>query len=222
MNKLYLLLAFLIFTMDMNSQVWVSLGIGGTSAGSRTTISSDDEDDDVSLGIRANYIYVAPTIGYDMSDNLTIGASIAYSRIGDLSLTFDEDEFSYTGVQTISLLPFVRMVNWVSKDFQVYGQLDLALGILTDLDVAEDSEGERIENNLSSQVYGANIRPGILYMFNDNFSMNANFGSLGYNAIRSKVEEGEGDDKFSVVNRTYTLGLAVDMSTLRFGLNYHF
>ncbi len=214
MKKITLLFTLLFIAFQADAQLWISADVGFTTSGNKaeftsggTTIESD--------GPRTLDLIFAPTIGYNINDNITIGGIIAYNL--DRTVAEGDNTKETDAISEIAILPFMRYNHAINEKFGLYGQLDLgpSFGKVT-------SEFESGSTTVTSEAnllgFGINIRPGVYFQFSDHFSMNAHYGALGFNSDRFKVE----DDNAEQISRNSDFGLNLQMSSLRFGLNYHF
>lgn len=219
MKKIILSAALLIGAATAaNAQLWTSVDLGfssngGTYKASPTGGTSTTTD----LAKSSSYSFM-PTIGYNLSEHITIGAMLGY--VGGSETEKDVyvpgDELKYTEGK-FKVMPFVRYVGAINDNFGWYGQLDLGFAsgngkteLKTPGIATVSSEGKVGE-------LGLNIRPGIYYQFSDHFSMNTHYGALGYNADTFIDTDGG-----EFITKNTSFGLDLSMSTLRFGLNYHF
>ena len=157
MKKLFVMAALVLAAATVNAQAGkFYVGTCGISSGGAdytalmTGFSS--QGDETAWGL-------APEIGYNLSDNLTIGLGIGYTSFGD-----DSDMF---GVN-----PYVRWYGWKSGDFSVYLQGNIEYAKFNYID-GDDNK------------FGINVAPGIAYSFTEKWGINATFGVLGYEKYKS-------------------------------------
>lgn len=199
-------------------QSWISvdLGFATSQSSSKVTVGGTSTDTD---GPTFTSYHFTPTYGYNINEKITIGLGIGYgadkvetdNSVGGVTdKVIDEDNL-------FIIMPFARY-NWsVNDKFGVYGQLDITPGFGKNKnETVMGSTTVTTESDVFS--LGANIRPGIYYQFSDRWSMNSHFGSLGYNT-RTLSNEVSGT-KSESTNSGF--GLDLGMSSLGFGLNFHF
>jgi len=219
MKKIVLITAIAVFTtVAAQAQLWISANLGfNTNSGSNKKVmgSTTTETD---LPKTSSYHFM-PTIGYNLSDNICIGLGIGYNG----STNTDEDIYVIGDKETIKyggfkVMPFARYIGKINDNFGWYAQGDLGYGSGKET-TSYSGGGTTNTDDTKTSSLGFNIRPGVYYQFSDHFSMNTHYGQLGYNSWNSKS-----GDTTTVENtdKNSSFGLNLNMSTLGFGLNYHF
>ena len=151
MKKLFVMAALVLAAATVNAQAGKfyvgtsGISMGGGEVGLMTGFVS--QGDETIWGL-------APELGYNVSDNLTIGLGLGYTSFGD--------DLNMFGVN-----PYVRWYGWKSGDFSVYVQ--------GNIEYASFSNDGDDTNKL-----GINIAPGIAYSFTEKWGINATFGYFGY------------------------------------------
>ncbi|CAH0177892.1 outer membrane beta-barrel protein [Chryseobacterium sp. WG14] len=165
---------------------------------------------------------VLPTVGYFVDTNLAVGLGLGYqndntktvSTIG--ATTVDAKET----VSGFVVAPFVRKYWTVGEKLYIFGQLEVPMVFGQNKDEATStttvggtttSSSTSTKNNFTS--IGVNVKPGLDYFLNKNWSIEATIGEFGYNT--SKVDV----DGAKRVN-DYKFGL--NLSSVTFGVKYVF
>ncbi|GEN69677.1 MULTISPECIES: outer membrane beta-barrel protein [Chryseobacterium] len=165
---------------------------------------------------------VLPTVGYFVDTNLAVGLGLGYkndntktvSTIG--ATTVDAKET----VSGFVVAPFVRKYWTVGEKLYIFGQLEVPMVFGQNKDEATSTTtvggttattSTSTKNNFTS--IGVNVKPGLDYFLNKNWSIEATIGEFGYNT--SKVDV----DGAKRVN-DYKFGL--NLSSVTFGVKYVF
>lgn len=224
MKKVLILFLLLGFVSGVNAQVWTSIELGFNSEKTKSTTVIGTEINE-SEGPKISNLTLAPTIGFDLNENLCVGVVFSMTRYKELEEEAESIDKETSTMSEIDILPFVRYSANVTDDFVVYGQLNVGpkFGKNKFVDIRERFDGTIDTDIDESKIsgFGANIHPGVLYKFSDSFSMNAHFGNLGFNSRSEKVEFESTFGGYSK-DSSSSFGLDLSMSTLRFGLNIHF
>jgi hypothetical protein len=147
-----------------------------------------------------------------LNENLAVGLQ--------LNLNGSSTENGLLGVTTkvsdnsFGATPFVRYYKWIGDNFGLYGQFDVAFSSGTQK--TEVTDQEDVESKTSA--FGVGIRPGFQYWFQDDWSVNASVGFLGY---ASESVDGPADGDADEIT-TSGFGATLDFSTFNLGFNYHF
>lgn len=125
---------------------------------------------------------IRPEVGYTLNDNWAFGVALDYSDVENTGTTF-------------SVTPYARYT------FLRAG----ALSVFADGTV--EMERFKPESGDSTTGWGIAVKPGVAYAINENFSVVAHVGVLGY---------------YDLDNDTKAYGLELDASDLSFSLYYSF
>ena len=125
---------------------------------------------------------IRPEVGYTLNDNWALGVALGYTDVEDKGNTF-----------TVS--PYARYTFLKTGAFSVFadGTVEVAR--------YKPDAGD------STTGWGIAIKPGVAYAINENFSVVAHVGALGY---------------WDLDNDTKSYGLELDASDLSFSLYYSF
>lgn len=155
-------------------------------------IISEKTGDDKSSGFE-----IEPKVGFFVTDNIAIGGKLGYASLkSENAVTDTEDEARLT------VGAFGRYYFTPSSDFSLFGEFGVDYSSIEDK-LADDKAKE----------IGANLGLGLSYFVSSNFAIEATWAGLGYT---SNDNGGDGADK------TNTIGLGANLSSINFGLLYKF
>ncbi|KMQ64969.1 opacity protein [Chryseobacterium angstadtii] len=169
---------------------------------------------------------VIPTAGYFVGTNLAVGLGVGYKN----------DKTTETGTTLVPggrivaeskdtesafvVAPFVRKYWTIAEKLYIFGQLEVPMefGNVKNEDVSTTTLGSTTSTSSTSTKsnytsIGVNIKPGLDYFLNKNWSIEATIGEFGYNTSKFDV-----DGAKSVNN--YKFGL--NLSSVTFGVKYVF
>jgi outer membrane immunogenic protein len=171
---------------------------------------------------------IIPSVGVFVAPNLAVGAGFGYinSKMdrNDVILSSPYTTFiNYTGkTNTVVVAPFIRKYWTLSDKLYIFGQLEVPLefgkqnqdALVTTID---EMSGFSFQQTLSvEQKYtsiGVNVKPGLDYFLNKNWSIEATIGEFGYKKLKYK------EDDFRD-RKDYNFGL--NLSSVSFGVKYVF
>jgi len=202
--------------------MWVSANLGFNGTSSEVIRSGGSTS--TTKGPKTSGFWIMPTLGYNLNENITIGLGIGYESIkttDDKTVAGGTTNKNISTTNVMGIMPFMRYNMKVNDNFGWYAQLDVTpqFGTIKD----ESSIGTTTtttEGKISGFDFG--IRPGIGYKLGDHFSINAHYGVLGYNTKKKTWDDKSTSTITKVEEKDNSFGLSLDMSTLGFGLNYHF
>jgi len=154
MKKILMSLAALAVAATMNAQVWVGGEVGFTT---NHTNGSDHT---------AKEFSIAPEIGYNLSDNLSVAIALGYGHTSD----FDGTKFGIPGmtlsnVNAYSIKPYARYTFVKAGNFSAF--VDGGLKYNT-------AHAQGIENNFNQ--FGVFVTPGIAYSVSDKVTLVSHLG----------------------------------------------
>lgn len=211
MKKTILIVAASLATLVASAQTKMWIG-GNAGYNSSTTDLSGDTDPKTSGGS------FGPQFGYWVNDNIAVGLGLSYSSTtsenGSEGGVLDYKSKDVTGF-TVS--PFVRYYKKMDK-FALYGELNIGIGSgkTSWSDVTNSTGGTVTVPDAETKSFALNVGPGVQYWFSDNWSMNTTIGLLHYGTDTQVGQDGADDVT------TSSLDFGLDMTSLNFGLNYHF
>ena len=166
-----------------------------------------------------NYSFM-PTIATFVSANWAIGGGIGFQgNTSDVSM----DIMGYTLAAEQSntsfvIQPFARRYWDLSNKLYFFGQIDVPVSfgkMETEVEIPAALAGIVPANSFNTEdkytSVGVFVRPGLDYFINENWSLEATIGAVGYSNM--KPENGKSVDNFSI---------GVDMSNIMFGVKYLF
>ncbi|MEJ5104189.1 MULTISPECIES: outer membrane beta-barrel protein [Chryseobacterium] len=170
---------------------------------------------------------VLPTVGYFVNTNLAVGLGVGYKNDntkvttdGNLIPTGTFVNENKTTTSAFVVAPFVRKYWTIGEKLYIFGQLEVPMefGQFKDEDKRTETVGSTeaktstsTKDNFTS--IGVNVKPGLDYFLNKNWSIEATFGEFGYNTNKVNV------DGAKRVN-DYKFGL--NLSSVTFGVKYVF
>ena len=154
---------------------------------------------------KANAFEIAPKVGYFVTENIAIGASV-----GLQSLKFDDGAADATN-SGLGLGAFGRYYFTPADKFSLFAELGFDY---TSFDEEFDAEtGTVYGGSFESKEIGFGLGAGMNYFVSSNFSIEAGVAVLGYS---SNDNGGNGADK------TNTFQFGGDWRAVTFGVNYKF
>ncbi len=149
--------------------------------------------------VKSSAFTFSPAVGFFVANNIAVGARL------DLTTGTEEQPLvEDTKVNNFNGEVFGRYYFTPASKFSVFGELAVGFG-------SNKTEQGPIE--AKSSTFGVNAGVGINYFLSNHWSIEAGWAGLGYN---SNDNGGDGAEA------TNTFGLAVDLSSINFGLNYKF
>lgn len=147
--------------------------------------------------------HIAPTYGYKLSSTMQIVGRVGFESHTDKTNNDAKETGLGVGAE-------FRYGTRPSDNFFLFAALGVGFNSTKD-DNGTDTENDDVKGT----EINFGIRPGIDYMFNDKWSMTAHFGRLGYSSDKTEVGSVSPDP-------VGTFSLDLSMSSLAFGLFYHF
>ncbi|MCS4304671.1 outer membrane beta-barrel protein [Chryseobacterium sp. BIGb0232] len=169
---------------------------------------------------------VLPTVGYFVNTNLAVGLGVGYKN-DNTKVTKEEtigtSKFVGENKNTTSafvVAPFVRKYWTIGEKLYIFGQLEVPMEFGQYKNEVEGTEtvGTTVTKRSTSTKdnytsIGVNVKPGLDYFLNKNWSIEATFGEFGYNTNKVNI------DGAKRVN-DYKFGL--NLSSVTFGVKYVF
>lgn len=148
---------------------------------------------------------VLPAAGTFITPTIAVGGALGYqsaiqeSTLGPITSKTTDGAFV--------IMPFVRKYWGLGEKLYFFGQLDVPMAFGK---VKNEVTGLG-STSTNYSAYGVNIRPGLDYFVNNNWSFEATIGQFGYNT--AKPEGGKSTDNF---------GFGLNLSSITFGVKYLF
>ncbi|ROH99919.1 outer membrane beta-barrel protein [Chryseobacterium daecheongense] len=169
---------------------------------------------------------IVPTVGYFVAPNLAIGTGVGYvndkvtvsttNTVGSAVVTSENKSTQSAFV----VAPFVRKYWTLGDKLYIFGQLEVPMefGKLKEESTSTANVGGNITTTSTSDEanytsVGVNIKPGLDYFLNKNWTIEATIGEFGYNTSKLDV-----DGAKSINN--YKFGL--NLSSVTIGVKYVF
>ncbi|MGH1517391.1 outer membrane beta-barrel protein [Chryseobacterium sp. JK1] len=186
---------------------------------------SHKENTDFQLKTKEDVLKILPTAGYFVTTNLAVGLGAGYKNsvtkyeVGSntpFSNIFDIKDTDNAFV----VAPFVRKYWTLSDRLYIFGQLQIPLEFGQEK-LEANSEVTNGDPELALSFYrknnytniGVNIKPGLDYFVNKNWSLEATIGEFGYNSHKKDIDE---------VKRNNNYKFGVNLSSIMFGVKYVF
>lgn len=180
MKKLFLVMTIAAFAVCAKAQFYAGGTVGFMS---------------VDNGDKTTYCKILPELGYNVNDQVSVGAIFGYTRNWASSIA--NNEFGETARHGYTFQPYVRYQFLKSGMFSFYGEGDLGYTKFKD----------------NGEQYTVGVRPVITFNITDKISLVSKIGFLGYNCFSPKD-----DDK----DDTKAWGFDVNGNNIEFGLFYNF
>ena len=149
---------------------------------------------------------IIPTVGYFVSNDVAVGLGVGYATTAD-KYTNALDQKVKNSTSAFVVEPFVRKYWNLGEKLYIFGQLSVPMSWGNDkLEVASE---EVAKAKFSS--YGVVIKPGLDYVINKRWSVEATIGKFGYESASYKDAE-------SVEN----YGFGLNLNNVGFGVKYFF
>ncbi len=188
-----------------------SAGLEGTTYITGQAMVSTSKDNNT--GTTATEFSVVPMMGHFITPTVVIGAGLGYQG-STMSIDTDMLGFPASAKLTSSafvVMPFVRKYWDLGTKLYIFGQLDVPLEFGTVKTEANAAPLGSFSSEDNYTAYGINIRPGLDYMINNNWTVEATIGAIGYNSVNPK--DGESMDNFT---------FGVNLNQVTFGVKYLF
>ncbi len=205
MKKLMLVSLGLIMAMGLNAQgnkMW----IGGNAGFGTNNVKDGDSFSSWQFG---------PTFAYMLNDNMAVGINLLSNGSTDKANNNSNDVYKMSGW---NIEPFFRYYFAGAGNFKFFG--DGLVGFGGGKETWEsDMSTEPFESKYST--FGIWVRPGAQFWFNDNWSVAATIGALGYSSRTNNKDETNNAGE-SIETTTTNFGIAVDFSNTNFSVFWHF
>ncbi|MGL6127835.1 outer membrane beta-barrel protein [Chryseobacterium artocarpi] len=187
------------------------------------------QKEDNNTDVKKEKINVLPTVGYFVDTNLAVGLGVGYRNENEKTTktTGSNPLFVTEGKETTSafvVAPFVRKYWTLADKLYIFGQLEVPMAFgqnkvegttttttTTGAGTTVTQTSGSTKNNFTS--IGVNIKPGLDYFLNKNWTIEATIGEFGYNTYKKDI------DGAKRVN-DYNFGL--NLTSVTFGVKYVF
>ncbi|WKK74547.2 hypothetical protein QYS49_22895 [Marivirga salinae] len=157
---------------------------------------------------------ITPQFGYFISDNISIGGQIGYSRASFLNY-YESGQNTMSDYNrkdnTFRFGTFTRVHKSIKENLYLFlqGNIEVGFGKIR----YEESQN----NDLNSFDFHAGIQPGILFMITEKFGIEGKYGLLGYNS--SKTSSDDPNENVSDVSQRF--GLDFNPGSFALGLQFY-
>ncbi|AZA98837.1 porin family protein [Chryseobacterium joostei] len=172
---------------------------------------------------------VLPTVGYFVNTNLAVGLGVGYKNDNNTLTTTTGTNPLFVSENKITesafvVAPFVRKYWTLADKLYIFGQLEVPMAFgqnkVEGTTTATTTTGAgttvattSVSDKSNFTSIGVNIKPGLDYFLNKNWTIEATIGEFGYNTYKQNV------DGAKRVN-DYNFGL--NLSSVTFGVKYVF
>lgn len=172
---------------------------------------------------------IIPTVGIFVAKNLAVGTGLGitnrkeeFTRVYNSGSSFSS-QIDYTGkANAVIVAPFVRKYWTLSEKLYIFGQLEIPMefgkmnqdALVTYVDgMYGYFEQQTLSTERKYTSIGVNVKPGLDYFLNKNWSIEATMGEFGYKNLKYKEEDAKAAN-------SYNFGL--NLSSVTFGVKYVF
>ena len=219
MKKILLMSAVALFGLS-NAQI----AKGKTYLSGQVEYNHSENNAYYNSARKDDVIKILPTVGYFVTTNLAVGLGVGYKSAVtkyDVGGDFFSNELEIKETNNAFVVaPFVRKYWTLSENLYIFGQLQIPL----------EFGQEKLESN--SEIFmgdpllapsfsrknnyiniGVNVKPGLDYFVNKNWSIEATIGEFGYNTYKRDIDGAKR-------NNSYKFDL--NLAAVTFGVKYIF
>jgi hypothetical protein len=149
----------------------------------------------------------APYLGYQFTDNLTIGAKVAFTKADLDSKALQNSELIDGDTKTSKIGGFIRYSQPLSETFAVYA--DLGAGWKEEKTKGYN-ESAKYENKADGFYIGFN--PALFINFKNNFGLNFSIGGVEYNHLKEKGSKNKSNGVDVTFGNAFNIGISKNFS----------
>lgn len=150
---------------------------------------------------------IIPTVGYFVSNDIAVGLGVGYQNASETTkFTTGEAKES---ISAFVVEPFVRKYWNLGEKLYFFGQLSVPMAFGTYKEEVTGMDTQKVNAN----SFGVSIKPGLDYVINKNWSVEATIGNFGYNTSKVDMEGAKSVDNY---------GFGLNFSNVGFGVKYFF
>ena len=218
MKKILLTLALAAFAFTANAQFVIG---GKLDVNHSSGIHADDY---VGVSTTTTNISILPKIGYQLADNMQIGANLGWNYNYNRRYTGGADNNYISDPSSeIVFAPYFRynFATWKSFSLFCEASIDFRLGLETTTHTFVAGNETKVDNGDNYISLGINVVPGMNYAFSDKFSMDLyiNLASIGWSMIDG---DGWGGHDWNFGADFTSQNLNAHLNNFAIGFNYHF
>lgn len=171
--------------------------------------SNDDNSNEYSV----KSFNIKPTFGYFVTNDIAVGLGIGYENskvtsVSSYNLGNQVILVTYENkADAFFINPMVRKYWNIGDKLYLFGQFDINFSKGTSESYFTGSTPSKVD----IKTLGFNVKPGLDYFLNKNWTLEATIGNLGYTTV--KRDDVKSKEKFD---------LGVSFSNINFGLKYIF
>jgi len=197
-------------------KVLIIAAIAGTALTTNAQFTKGDKFTSSSLGYssstmgdwKSSSFSLAPSVGYFVSDNLSIGVGIGIGSNSSEDLNPANNKVEkYEDVSSFSFGAHANYFFTPAEKFSFFANIGFDY----------TSKNNKIATDLMPKAtysgFGLSVVPSVSYFLNNRLAMQASYGSVGYNTMKSDAAGAKSENN---------LGVNLDMSSIGFGLTYKF
>lgn len=221
MKKILLTLALAAFAMTANAQLVLGGNVSASHDNTHTT--------NYVSGTTENSFSIMPKIGYWLNDNMQVGVQLGwqydylrrYAGDADTYRSTSDPTITFGSQPTIVFAPYFRynVANW--KNFTVFAEAQLNLGLHLESSTYNTVGSVTTNNGDNYTSFGINVVPGLNYSFNEHISMD-----LYVNLLRCYANfataDGWGSHEYGIGANMNAQTLNAHLGNFMIGFNYAF
>lgn len=196
MKKVFLTLALIATTFICQAQIFIGGNIGARFDGGHvdySVVSPIVNEDGTQYLNRKTSFEIAPMIGYELSDNMSVGLRLGYTNVTNKSCSDDLKDNYDIKARTLhyGFAPFFRYTVFSHNNFKIFADAELPISFATEKNIIEGSNATVKANEPKQFNIGIIIVPGLMYEITENLAFVSELGllNLGYVHQRTKVEQ---------------------------------
>ena len=217
MKKLLLTVALAAFAFTANAQ-WV---IGGNINASHDNWHAND----YVVGTTNTSVSILPKVGYQLNEKMQVGAQLGWMY--DYTRTYAGDADTYTstsmtgasGQPTIVIAPYLRYNFATWKNFTVFAEANLRLGLHLESSNYASTGSVTTDNGDSYTSIAISVVPGLNYSLNDHISLDLYVNLLNCYAEFMTNDFGGGHE-YGIGANMNSQSLFSHLSNFSIGFNY--
>tara|TARA_R110000751_G_scaffold135_3_gene659 strand:+ start:77370 stop:77999 length:630 start_codon:yes stop_codon:yes gene_type:complete len=159
---------------------------------------------------KENQFEISPKVGFFVSDNIAVGASVGYTSFTEEGPAFDPTSLeTVTAENKLSALSagvFGRYYTTPSSQFSFFGELSANF-------VASKFDEAFVEEDQKADGLNFGFTPGVSYFVSNCIALEASVGVLNYSTNKADAEGAEARNNFNI---------GLDLSDINFGIVYKF
>lgn len=202
MKKLVLFAAVVFGLSTMNAQK-NSILLGGNVGYNHT----ENKTGGISGKQKLDTYEWAPYLGYQFTDNLTIGAKVAFTKADLDSKTLKDLQLLDGDTKTSRIGGFIRYSQPLSETFAVYA--DLGAGWQE-----QKTKGHNAISKFEDKSNGFYIgfNPALFINFKNNFGLNFSIGGVEYNHLKQKGTKYKSNGVDITFGNAFNIGISKNFS----------